>query len=288
MDKNQTVLLELSVYSILTVLLIVDSVIIVYLPVSIFSTFILAFFALGRMAILFFSHPDQGSRLNNLFEFRTNLSNNTFATLISISLISLISLILGLNGLYSISIVKASVCLCSSLLIILVGKKYSLSFYDAANLVQNFSLPSLVVLNERTTSWQKAYFLVSLVIFSFVTLDDGENSDFGELEFYLLSETGNFDDLRDEFQVGETVMLNTEIKGSSGLELTFLCTITNTENGESEEIYSDDIIIQDGISSIPLSINLLSEGPRLLNFYLYSDGSNGPVRDLYYSFEVVQ
>ena len=288
MDKNQTVLLELSVYSALTVLLIVDSVTVVYFPVTMLSTFILMFFALGRMTILNFSHPDQGSPLNNLFEFRANLSNNTFATLISISLISLISLILGLNGLYSISTVKALVCLYSSLLIFLVGKKYSLSFYDAANLFQNFSLPSLAVLNERTTSWQKAYFLVSLVIISFVYVDDGDNSKFGELEFYLLSETGNFDDLRDEFQVGETVMLSTEIKGSSGVELTFLCTITNTENGESEEIYSDDIIIQDGISSIPLSINLLSEGPRLLNFYLYSDGSNDPVRDLYYSFEVVQ
>jgi len=288
MDKNQTVLLELSVYSALTVLLIVDSVTVVYFPVTMLSTFILMFFALGRMTILNFSHPDQGSPLNNLFEFRANLSNNTFATLISISLISLISLILGINGLYSISTVKALVCLYSSILIFLVGKKYSLSFYDAANLVQNFSLPSLAVLNERTTSWQKAYFLVSLVIISFVYVDDGDNSKFGELEFYLLSETGNFDDLRDEFQVGETVMLSTEIKGSSGVELTFLCTITNTENGESEEIYSDDIIIQDGISSIPLSINLLSEGPRLLNFYLYSDGSNDPVRDLYYSFEVVQ
>jgi hypothetical protein len=119
-------------------------------------------------------------------------------------------------------------------------------------------------------------------------LDSGENSGPEKLEFSLLSETGNIDDLRGEFQVGETVTLFAEINGKSEVELTFLCTITNMENGESEEIYSDNIIIEDGASSVPLSINLLSEGPRLLNFYLYSDGSNEPIRDLYYSFEVVQ
>ena len=287
MKKNRTLSIELSIYSFLTLILIMEAVTSIFQPISMFSSLVIIFFAIGRLTMLHFSSPDQSNPISNIGEIFGNLSNHAFSTLLSISLVSLFSLFLGLNGLYSISIVTSVVCLYTLLMIFSVWNKYSLSLSYAARIFETLPELSLRKLNQNSSNWQKVYFMASLVILSFVHLDRQKDSNLENLEFYLLSDTGNFDDLGEEFQVGETFTIFAEIKGESGVELSLLCTITNMENGESEEIYSSDFIIQDGESSVPLSINLLSEGPRLVNFYLYSDDATEPIRNLYYNFEVI-
>ena len=243
------------------------------------ATAILVFFGFGRLILLLVIEEN---KIHDLTIFYDNLTNHAFSALISVSFIALFSLALGFLGLYSYDLFAISLCAISSLLVLKNLQNLSLGVIDIPGICMNGVADFKNLFSSPSAGWQKAYLAISILALSFAIVEEGEKNTPGNLELYMLPESGNIGDFQSSYSPSEDLNILVFVNGEKGGRFSLECTQRNLDSNSSESIASHDLQLSGNEISNLISAETSSTGSFSIDCLLSGDS----IRQVNYNFEV--